>query len=474
MGWLLATVLLATAQARADKIVLKNGRKIVAYNVVEEGDKVRYETSAGQLSLPKSIVDHIERGGLMPMTNSPAEAAAKLEVHQPEMEPSADTAEIDHGAVHDGAIDREFIGKVEGEARSGKAEANERAAVAHYAAAEFELNHGDTKHALDDAKTALSYAPDQAGLLMNVAYIHIRQSEFKESLDYLEKAKRVAPKNADVYKLMGWAYSGMNRLDLAVEEWKKAVSIRPDPDVVAALEKAERDRKEEENYKANESAHFQLRYNGAEQPALAREVLHTLEEEYSQIESELNYSPPDQIGVILYTQQGFADITRAPGWVGALNDGRIRVPVQGLTGVNGELSRVLKHELTHSFVGQKTRGRAPTWVQEGLAQWMEGKRSDENAAVLVQIYGDGHAASLGKLEGSWMGLPEDVARYSYAWALANVEYIIQTQGMGDIDRILDRLGEGSSTEEAVRGVMRDDYGDLMAGTAAYLKKNYVQ
>ena len=227
MAWLLAMVLLVAAEARADKIVLKNGRKIVAYNVVEDGDKVRYETSAGQMALPKSIVDHIERGGLMPITDSPAAAAAKLEVNLPEMEPSADSAEIDHGAVHDGAIDREFIAKVEGEAHGGSAGANERAAVAHYAAAQFELNHGDTKHALADSTTALSYAPDQAGLLMNVAYIHIRQSEFKESLDYLEKAKRVAPKNADVYKLMGWAYSGLNRLDLAVAEWKKAVAIRP-------------------------------------------------------------------------------------------------------------------------------------------------------------------------------------------------------------------------------------------------------
>ncbi len=469
---LAAMVLLAVAEARADKIVLKNGRTILAYSVVEDGDKVRFETKAGQMSLPKSIVDHIERGGLMPMMDSPAAAAANLKVEPPEMEPNADTAEIDHGAVHDGAIDRDFIAKVEGEARGGSAPANERAALAHHAAGQFELNRGEMKHALDDEMRALNYAPEQAGLLMNVAYIHLRQSEFKESLEYLEKAKRVAPKNADVYKLTGWAYSGMNRLDLAVAEWKKAVAIRPDPDVVAALDKAERDKKEEENYKENESAHFQLRYNGAAEPALAREVLRTLEEHYRQIESELNYSPPDQIGVILYTQQGFADITRAPGWVGALNDGRIRVPVQGLTGVNAELSRVLRHELTHSFVGQKTHGRVPTWLQEGLAQWMEGKRSEENAGVLLQIYKDGQSAPLARLEGSWLGLPEDMARYSYAWALANVEYIVQTQGMGDIDRILEKLGDGSSTEEALRAVMRDDYGELMAGTTEYLRKTY--
>ena len=62
-----ATLLLAGAPARADKIVLKNGRRIVAISARVDGDKVTYETSAGELSLPKSIVDHIEKGGDVPM-----------------------------------------------------------------------------------------------------------------------------------------------------------------------------------------------------------------------------------------------------------------------------------------------------------------------------------------------------------------------------------------------------------------------
>jgi hypothetical protein len=193
---------------------------------------------------------------------------------------------------------------------------------------------------------------------------------------------------------------------------------------------------------------------------------------FSAIESELNYSPPDSIGVILYTQEAFADITKAPGWAGALNDGRIRVPVQGLNGVDQELSRVLKHELTHSFVQQKTHGHAPTWIQEGLAQWMEGQRSGENAVVMAQIYGEGHAAPLGRLEGSWLNMGGDTARYAYAWALANIEYIVQADGMGDIERILDRIGAGMTTEAALREVLHSDYNDVMQSTAEYLRKTY--
>ena len=466
------------AAARGDTIVLKNGRRILAFNVVEVGEKIRYETNAGELSLPKSIVDHVEKGGAVPMGGSGSANAANLAITPPAMDAAAGGSggEIERRAVHDGAIDREYIAKLEGATRGGTSSAGPAAgidaAVGHHAAAMFELGRGDMDHALADERTALTYAPDEPLLLMNVAYLHLRRSEYKQSLDYLARAQRVAPNNADVAKLAGWAYYGMNKMEQAVSEWKRSLALRADAEVQAALDKALRDKQEEESYKENESSHFTLRYSGAAEPGLARDVLRTLEAHYSAIESELNFAPADSTGVILYTQQAFADITRAPGWVGALNDGRLRVPVQGLSGVTPELSRVLKHELTHSFVQQKTHGRAPTWMQEGLAQWMEGKRSGDNAAVLLQIYEDGHAVSLGSLEGSWMGFPGDAAAYAYAWSLANVEYIVRADGMGDVERILERIGAGSSTEAALREVLHSDYGDVMKSTAELLRGTY--
>jgi hypothetical protein len=148
------------------------------------------------------------------------------------------------------------------------------------------------------------------------------------------------------------------------------------------------------------------------------------------------------------------------------------VPVQGLTNLTPELSRVLKHELTHSFIQQKTHTRAPVWLQEGIAQWMEGKRSKDNASVLVQVYEEKQAVALGQLEGSWMNLSAPLASYAYAWALANVEYIVQTGGMGDLERILNRIAEGRPTEAAVQEVLRNDYDELAQATVAYLHKTY--
>jgi tetratricopeptide (TPR) repeat protein len=466
--------LIFSAAASADTIVLKNGRRIVALNVIEEGDRVKYETTAGQLSLPKSIVDHIEHSGVAPVAEPQGSAGAGLTITPPLMELSDPGGAIARGVVHDGVIDREFIAKLDGETRSGSAEANENAAVAHHDAAQFELQHGDIEHALADERTALTYEPEQLELLLDVAYLYLRRAEFKQSLEYLDRARRVAPKNADVAKLLGWAYYRLNKLDLAVEEWKRALALRPDPEVQAALDKALRDKQEEENFRENESSHFLLRYSGAAQPELAREVLRTLENHFGAIESELNFTPPESIGVVLYTQQDFADITRAPAWAGALNDGRIRVPVQGLTGVTPDLSRVLKHELTHSFVQQKTHGHAPTWVQEGLAQWMEGMRSENAAPSLVRMYEQKEAASLGSLERTWMRLSNEDAAYAYAWSLANVEYIIETNGMTDMEHILDRIAAGISTEESLHQVLHENYDEISQATVEYLKKAYVR
>jgi tetratricopeptide (TPR) repeat protein len=458
------------AGSRADTIVLKNGKRIVALSVVEDGDKIRYETAAGQLSLPRSIVDHIERGPAGVMPDSPAANAAGLAIAPPAFESDA---EVENATVHDGAIDRNYLSHVEGEARSGAAKANARAARALHAASQFELAHGDMEHALIDERSALNYVPDEPMILMNVAYLHLKRSEYKASMEYLERARRVAPDDPEIAKLEGWGYYGMVKLDQAVAEWKRALAIGPDPEVQAALAKAERDRREEQNYRENESIHFTLHYDGNSEPELAKEMLRALEMHFGAIESELNYTPPDSISVVLYTQQAFADITRAPSWVGALNDGRIRVPVQGLTSLTPELSRILKHELTHSFVQQRTHGRAPVWLNEGIAQWMEGKRSGENAAVLVQVYNEKQAMSLGEMEGSWMQLPTAVATYAYAWALANVEYIVQTDGIDDVQRILNSIAEGNSTEAAIQNVLHMSYEELEKETVNYLKKTYM-
>ncbi|HEY0799023.1 MAG TPA: tetratricopeptide repeat protein [Candidatus Baltobacteraceae bacterium] len=468
----LSTCFLSAFCASADTIVLKNGRRIVAADVTQDADHVTYQTPAGQMSVPKSIVVRVEHDDFS-YSSSHADSAPPVSAPQVEVRGYEDVV---HLTIHDDAIDFAYIARLESDARSGSPTAIDKFAAAHHVAAQFLLAKGDTDSAIGHYRQGLIFAPDNLGLLLNLSVLYLRESQFTSALDQLERAHRLTPDTspaaADIAKLLGWAYYGANKLDQAIEEWKRAQRLRSDPEVKQALEKAERDKAEEESYKEGETAHFALKYSGAATPHLAAGILRVLEDDFRDIESQLDFTPPEPISVILYTGQSFADITQAPNWVGALNDGRIRIPVQGLSDVTPELARVLKHELTHSFVGQKSHGRAPTWLQEGVAQWMEGRRSSSAASALLDAAGQG-IPSLAAFSGSWMGLPANSAAFAYAWSLAVVESIIDAGGVIDISRLLDRIAV-SSVEDAMRDVLRTDYPDLAQQTVAYLRRQYLR
>ncbi len=475
----IAMLAAAALSAAADTIVLKNGRRIHATNVVEEGSRVSFETSAGKLSLPLSSVDHIERGGSTDMAAPGAQASsADTSVIASSAPPppltSADADSIAKSVLVEGQIDHNYIDQLEAQADRGGPHEAERVAIAHHIAAQFELAHGDIKSATAHYRRALIYSPENLGLLLNLSYLLLRQSAYGEALETLEHARRLDPESADVAKFMGWAYAGQNKLDLAVAEWQKSLALRPDPEVERALAKAQRDQQEEAGYREGTSDHFQLRYSGAAAPpSLVRDILKTLEADFSAIEFVLSYTPPESIGVVLYTDQAFTDITRAPSWVGALNDGRIRIPVQGLKQMNPELSRTLKHELTHSFITQKTGGRCPTWLQEGVAQWMEGATATDSASAFVSAFDRTHQTfSLGALEGPWINLPGSDARLAYAWSLAVVEFIVKQGGPEDITRILDQIAQGNDAQTASKNLLHMDYPELEEETVRYLRETY--
>ena len=463
-----ALLLLAVSSAAADTILLKNGRRIIASNVVEDGDHVRYETPAGQMSIPKSIVARIDRDNLG-YSSAASAAASAPPVSAPEIDPLRGTEDIARLVVHDDSIDFAYIAQLETAARTGGSSSVDKAAAAHYVAAQFLVSKGDTSTAIDHYRQALGFEPDSVPLLLNLAVLYLRQSQFTNALEPLERARHITPDSADVAKLMGWAYYGSNKMDQAVAEWKRSQRLHPDADVEHALQKAERDKAEEESYREGETAHFALKYNGSATPDLAHGILHVLEDDFHELESQLDYTPPEPIGVILYTEQSFADITRAPSWAGAINDGRIRIPVQGLTSVTPELARVLKHELTHSFIGQKSHNRAPTWLQEGTAQYMEGRRSTESAGALLNAASQGGVPTLASLEGSWLNLSGSSASVAYAWSLAAVESIVQTGGIGDVSRLLDTIATAPSTETALRDSLHSDYADLQQQTITLLR-----
>src|SRR5258708_39723504 len=104
---------------------------------------------------------------------------------------------------------------------------------------------------------------------------------------------------------------------------------------------------------------------------------------------------------------------------------------------------------------------------------MEGQRSGTNAAVLVKRYESDPAASMKHYQGEWMKMSREDVDEAYAWALANIEYMVQSGGMGDVGRILDRLAAGALDEDAGKHPRRSGFAGLNRETPEYLRKPYL-
>jgi len=178
--------------------------------------------------------------------------------------------------------------------------------------------------------------------------------------------------------------------------------------------------------------------------------------------------PRSSVQVILYTNQAFFDVTRAPSWSGALNDGKLRIPIDGLTGVTPELAHVLRHELTHSFVNQLTMGRCPHWLNEGVAQMLEPRSLGERTSRMAELFKMEREIPLNELESSFTSFNTIEAALAYDESLAAVDYMRNTYGMADLLRILQRIGQGESAEAAMRATIHADYRQLGEELRVYL------
>jgi hypothetical protein len=155
-----------------------------------------------------------------------------------------------------------------------------------------------------------------------------------------------------------------------------------------------------------------------------------------------------------------------------VNDGKLRIPISGISSMTSALARVLKHELAHSFVNQASGGRCPTWLNEGVAQAVEGKTLASDGRRIGQLFRAQHAIPYNVLEGSFMRFSNVEAVVAYDESLAAVEYINETYGMSDVERILERIGQGSSAEAALRATIHSDYGQLVSEVGHFLGTKY--
>jgi len=472
-GRLVCVLLLFPSLLLADVIYLKNGRKIVGQVTKEDEKQVFYDADGGEFAIAKSMVDHVEKSQAPAASPGQTTSRPSRDVPLPLTLPVESSQEI-AGVIHDDAVDEAYLTQLADEAIHKSTPENlHKLKQGFQTAAVFLTRKGDPEGAILKYREALKYLSHDQAMTLALGYLLWKQEHYLEAVDLLSPEADRYPQSPDFRTLLGSAYYGMENLDQAIAEWNKSLAIKDNPQLREAVGKAQREREVSGSYSELRSEHFLLRYDGQEDERLSGLILNSLDGSFQDLVLDLDYSPSEAIVVLLYPNQAFRDITRTPSWVGALNDGKIRVPVSGLTQMTPDLARVLKHELTHSFIRQITLGRCPIWFNEGLAQLEEGATTAALGSQLARAFAGGKTPAFSLMEGSFVGLPADQVPIAYAESLAALEYIRDVFGMGEVRRML-RAMPSSDFSTILQDEVRMSYPAFESEVASYLIKKYGQ
>jgi tetratricopeptide (TPR) repeat protein len=306
---------------------------------------------------------------------------------------------------------------------------------------------------------ALELAPDDPGLLFGAGAAAHAKGRQQEAMAWLGRSLEIRPQLTAASVLLGRIAFDEGDTDLATRTYEQALKYSPDN---AALKRQldlwRREADAHQTFSDRRFARFRVLFEGREEQSLAMTATAVFDSAFYRIGSMLGEYPADTIVAVLYTEQQFRDITRAPSWSGGQYDGRIRIPVAGASAHAELFERVLIHELSHAVIAKIAPHAVPAWLDEGLAQHFEG--ADPESARRRMKAG-GRSIPLPQLEGGFGRFGAFDARVAYDESLLAVGVLLDHPGFSWI-RLLHRLRDGASFADAI-GFSGYTYADLEAG-----------
>jgi tetratricopeptide (TPR) repeat protein len=330
------------------------------------------------------------------------------------------------------------------------------------------LEKSDPQGAIPDLSTAVDLAPEDVEARFSLGFAYFLTGDYRRARAELEAALDRDPRCGPALEYLGRIDYLEGDLERALRLLGKALATAPERrDLADLVAKIENERKLEASYAERFTLHFRLKVEGGRDEAqVADRIADALERAYSEVGYDLGHFPIDPIPVILYSDRDFYALTGTHGWVGGLFDGKIRIPIKGLSLRDEDsLRRIARHEYVHACV-HTLAPRCPTWLQEGLAQHFEGLRFEPGGLIERRDA----LPSFANLGGSFVREKNaDSAKLLYAQSLGFVEFLIARRGTSDLAEVLRDLGAGKALDDAIERVYGEKLAALEASWRATLK-----
>lgn len=314
--------------------------------------------------------------------------------------------------------------------------------------------------ALAEFRAAIALDPASGRYPTQVALVYYTREDFDTAASELEGIVRKFTKETDAWVLLGETCYKKNDMRRALECFEAALKLEPArPGLAARVERVRKESSVEADFVPQNSSHFQFHFP-PKRPDLQQSadfVASILEDAYFTVGRTFDIYPDGRTQVIFYEVKDFSSVTRADEWVGALYDGKIRVPLRDLEKQRDTLKRTLVHEYTHRVIHFMAGPKCPTWLNEGLAQWMEEagvvdaeKRIREKPELLL---------TAAELRSSFVGkLQNDRARAAYDQSLSLTRYLLDSRGCSSVVRYLRSLqGDGTKPAPAEPAAFEEEF-----------------
>ncbi len=283
---------------------------------------------------------------------------------------------------------------------------------------------------------------------IGICYFRLNENEI--SINYLRDSDDFGFYPFINKKFLAILYYRVDNLSESLSVGEEALKLKYDYELKVLIAKIKREIEVMEDYNNRGLENFNIRFSREEHDGVREIVADFLKDAYKNIGKELDYFPYKSFTVILYSERDFSDVTRSPGWAGGLYDGKIRIPVKGLSDQNDMLRKVIFHEYTHALISEMTP-KCPLWINEGLAEYFS-KGSSSSTKQLIPLK---------FLESRFPTKNIKTIETAYEVSRSAVSYLIDKYGIYSISELLRNYKEEKDNNSAFESVFMMSYDDFL-------------